>query len=53
MQDAYLKSGLNGQIFSKVRVHLDEFFESEKCFLTKEFIQPGMKILDVGGGGLR
>jgi len=45
----YEKGEVNFRQYSTWRLELKDFFESEKYFLTKEFIKPGMSILDIGG----
>ncbi len=50
----YEKGSLSYSTYSHNRHKLEEFFQSERYFLTKEIIKPGTTILDIGGasGGL-
>lgn len=46
---AYTKGKLNQLLYSSWRTKLEDFFESERQFLTKEFITPQATVLDIGG----
>lgn len=50
---AYQRSKMNSEVYSSCRTKLEDFYDSERYFLTKEFIKPHTTILDIGcaGGG--
>ena len=52
--EPYKNSNYSSVFFHRCRNKLEDFYESERHFLTKEVIKPGMTILDIGcaSGGL-
>ncbi len=50
MEKAYTKGKLNAELYSRERLHIQDFFESERYYLSPDYIRPGTRILDIGGG---